>query len=240
MVVLQAAQTIASLFLPTLNADIIDKGVATGDTAYIWRHGARHARRQRSCRSRSPSPPSTTARRSRWHSAATSARALFHQVTEFSATEVAHFGAPSLITRITNDVQQVQTLVQMTCTLLIAAPITAIGGTDHGAAGGRRADLDPRRRHPACSCFSIGTVIFTHGADVPADAGPHRRASTGCCASRSPASASCARSCASRTRRERFQDGNDELTRTALARRPADGADVPDRDRASSTCRASR
>ena len=55
--------------------------------------------------------------------------ALFHQVTDFSAREVAHFGAPSLITRVTNDVTQVQTLVQMTCTLLIAAPITAIGGT---------------------------------------------------------------------------------------------------------------
>jgi ATP-binding cassette subfamily B protein len=54
--------------------------------------------------------------------------ALFHRVTEFSTREVGHFGAPSLITRITNDVQQVQMLVQVTCTLLIAAPIMVVGG----------------------------------------------------------------------------------------------------------------
>jgi ATP-binding cassette subfamily B protein len=53
---------------------------------------------------------------------------LFHKVTEFSTREVGQFGAPSLITRITNDVQQVQMLVQMTCTLLVAAPIMVIGG----------------------------------------------------------------------------------------------------------------
>jgi ATP-binding cassette subfamily B protein len=53
---------------------------------------------------------------------------LFHQVNDFSAREVATFGAPSLITRITNDVQQVQMLVLMTCTLLLGAPFTSIGG----------------------------------------------------------------------------------------------------------------
>ena len=53
---------------------------------------------------------------------------LFHRVTGFSAREVDAFGAPSLITRITNDVQQVQMLVLMTCTLLVAAPITIVGG----------------------------------------------------------------------------------------------------------------
>ena len=54
--------------------------------------------------------------------------AIFHRVTDFSAREVGRFGAPSLITRVTNDVAQVQMLVQMTCTLLIAAPITAVFG----------------------------------------------------------------------------------------------------------------
>jgi ATP-binding cassette subfamily B protein len=54
--------------------------------------------------------------------------AIFHRVTSFSAREVARFGAPSLITRITNDVQQVQVLVLMTCTLLVAAPVMAVGG----------------------------------------------------------------------------------------------------------------
>jgi ATP-binding cassette subfamily B protein len=53
---------------------------------------------------------------------------LFHQVNDFSSREVAQFGAPSLITRITNDVQQVQMLVLMTCTLILGAPFTAIGG----------------------------------------------------------------------------------------------------------------
>jgi ATP-binding cassette subfamily B protein len=55
-------------------------------------------------------------------------KSLFHQVNDFSAREVAQFGAPSLITRITNDVQQVQMLVLMTCTLLLSAPFTSIGG----------------------------------------------------------------------------------------------------------------
>ena len=55
-------------------------------------------------------------------------KGIFHTVTGFSAREVGDFGAPSLITRITNDVQQVQMLVLMTCTLLVAAPITCVGG----------------------------------------------------------------------------------------------------------------
>jgi ATP-binding cassette subfamily B protein len=128
VVVLQGAQTLAALWLPSLNADIIDNGVATGDTGYIWQHGgimlgvtvvqivltiaAVYVGSQaamgfgRDLRA-----------------------ALFHQVTDFSAREVSQFGAPSLITRITNDVQQVQILVMMTCTLLVAAPITVVGGT---------------------------------------------------------------------------------------------------------------
>ena len=57
---------------------------------------------------------------------------LFHQVTDFSAREVGAFGAPSLITRITNDVQQVQMLVVMTCTMAIGAPITMVVGIVHG------------------------------------------------------------------------------------------------------------
>ena len=55
-------------------------------------------------------------------------RDLFHQVTDFSAREVGAFGAPSLITRITNDVQQVQMLVVMFTTMMVAAPITMVIG----------------------------------------------------------------------------------------------------------------
>jgi len=120
-------QTMCTLLLPALNANIIDKGVITGDTDYIWRigglmllitfvqvvfaitavyFGARVAMAfGRDVR-----------------------KALFHRVTDFSAQDVASYGAPSLITRITNDVTQVQILVLMSCTLLIAAPFTIIGG----------------------------------------------------------------------------------------------------------------
>ncbi len=127
VVVFQAIQAVAGLYLPTLNSDIINNGIVKEDLGYIWRIGGlmlvvtilqvgfsviavyfgskvamgfgRDVR-----------------------------RSLFHQVNDFSAREVAQFGAPSLITRITNDVQQVQMLVLMTCTLLLSAPFTAIGG----------------------------------------------------------------------------------------------------------------
>ena len=54
--------------------------------------------------------------------------AVFHRVGSFSAREMTHFGAPSLITRTTNDVQQVQMLVLLTCTLMVSAPIMCVGG----------------------------------------------------------------------------------------------------------------
>jgi len=128
VVLLQGVQTVASLYLPRLNADIIDKGVAQGDTGYIWRHGVWML-----LISAFQICFSVAAVYFGSKVAAGFGRdvraGLFHRVTDFSAREVAHFGAPSLITRVTNDVQQVQTLVQMTCTMLIAAPITAVAGT---------------------------------------------------------------------------------------------------------------
>jgi ATP-binding cassette, subfamily B, multidrug efflux pump len=127
VVVLQAAQTIAALYLPSLNADIIDKGVARGDTGYIWSTGGMMlliTLVQIIC--------AATAVYFGAKAAMGFGRdvrsAIFHQVSDFSAREMGQFGAPSLITRITNDVQQVQMLVLMTCTLLVAAPITAVGG----------------------------------------------------------------------------------------------------------------
>jgi ATP-binding cassette, subfamily B, multidrug efflux pump len=128
VVVFQTVQALAALYLPTLNADIIDRGVVRGDTGYIWRMGSvmllitlvqiGFAIVAVYFGSKTSMGFGRDVRSS-----------LFHQVNDFSAQEVARFGAPSLITRITNDVQQVQMLVLMTCTLLIAAPITAIGGT---------------------------------------------------------------------------------------------------------------
>ena len=127
VVAFQTVQTIAALYLPTLNADIIDRGIAAGNTGYIWRIGGLmlavtvfqigFAVGAVYFGSKAAMGFGRDVR-----------SGLFHKVTSFSAQEVGVFGAPSLITRITNDVQQVQMLVLMTCTLLVAAPITAVGG----------------------------------------------------------------------------------------------------------------
>jgi ATP-binding cassette subfamily B protein len=123
----QTVQTILTLLLPTINADIINKGVITGDTGYVYRvgtfmlgvtlvqvvfaviaiyFGAKAAMAfGRDVRA-----------------------AVFRRVTSFSTSDINHFGPSSLITRITNDVQQTQLLVAMICTLFIGAPIMIIGG----------------------------------------------------------------------------------------------------------------
>jgi len=124
---LQLVSTVAALYLPSLNADIIDNGIARGDTGYIMSTGG-------------------------WMLMVTLIQivgsicavyfgaktgmsfgrdlrgAIFHRVGAFSAREVNQFGAPSLITRNTNDVQQVQMLVVMTSTMMVGAPIMLIGG----------------------------------------------------------------------------------------------------------------
>ena len=127
VVVFQLAQSIASLYLPSLNADIIDKGIATGDTNYILGVGAVML---------GITLVQVAAAITAVYFGAKAAMkvgrdmrgAIFQRVGEFSDREVSKFGAPSLITRTTNDVQQVQLLVLMTCTLLVSAPILAIGG----------------------------------------------------------------------------------------------------------------
>jgi ATP-binding cassette, subfamily B, multidrug efflux pump len=127
VVVLQLVGTVASLYLPTLNADIIDNGIAKGDTGYILGTGGwmlAVTLLQIVC--------SITAVYFGARTAMSFGRdlrgAIFRRVGTFSAREVALFGAPSLITRNTNDVQQVQMLVVMTCTMMIAAPIMCVGG----------------------------------------------------------------------------------------------------------------
>jgi ATP-binding cassette, subfamily B, multidrug efflux pump len=124
---LQLVQTVAALYLPRLLANIIDKGVAKGNNRYVWTTGSImlvitlvqvvFAIGAVYFGSRAAMGFGRDVR-----------GALFRQVGAFSAREVGELGAPSLITRITNDVQQVQMLVLMTCTLLVAAPITAVGG----------------------------------------------------------------------------------------------------------------
>ena len=127
VLVLQAVQTAAALTLPALNADIIDNGVLQGDNAYIWRTGGIML-----AFSFVQIVFAVAAVRFGAQAAMSFGRDLrrdiFQQVNSYSAQEVGHFGAPSLITRITNDVQQVQMLVVLACTMMIAAPITMVFG----------------------------------------------------------------------------------------------------------------
>ena len=127
LVGVQAVQALAGLYLPFLNADVIDKGVMRGDTAYIWRTGGLML---------AVTAVQLTFSILSVYFASRVAMGfgrdvrdvLFHRVTGFSAREVNRFGAPSLITRITNDVQQVQMLVMMTASFALAAPVTVVGG----------------------------------------------------------------------------------------------------------------
>jgi ATP-binding cassette subfamily B protein len=127
VVVLQLVQTLATLYLPTLNADIIDIGVVTGDTGYIMRVGAMMlavSLVQIVCQGGAVYYGARTAA-----ALGRDVRAgLFDRVQSFSAREIGQFGTPSLITRTTNDVQQVQLLVLMTLTMMVSAPIMCIGG----------------------------------------------------------------------------------------------------------------
>jgi ATP-binding cassette subfamily B multidrug efflux pump len=127
VVLLQFAGTMASLYLPSLNADIIDRGIARGDTDYIMGVGGWMllvTLVQIVC---SIAAVYLGARTAMGFGRDVRA-ALFHRVGEFSVREVNGFGAPSLITRGTNDVQQVQMLVLLSCTMLVTAPIMCFGG----------------------------------------------------------------------------------------------------------------
>ncbi|BFP55468.1 ABC transporter ATP-binding protein [Streptomyces griseus] len=127
LVFLQLLQTCATLYLPSLNADIIDNGVVTGDTGYILEFGGLMIAvsvLQVLCNvgavyygARTASALGRDVR-----------AAVFDRVQSFSARELGRFGAPSLITRTTNDVQQVQMVVLLAFTLMVSAPIMCVGG----------------------------------------------------------------------------------------------------------------
>ncbi len=127
VLVFQFASAMASLYLPRLNADIIDNGVAAGDTAYIWSHGALML---------GIAFGQIVASVIATYFAARAAmgmgrdirRDVYGKVSAFSEREVARFGPGTLITRNTNDVQQVQMLAMMGATMLVTAPLLAIGG----------------------------------------------------------------------------------------------------------------
>ncbi|MFI1187462.1 ABC transporter ATP-binding protein [Streptomyces californicus] len=127
LVLLQLLQTCATLYLPSLNADIIDNGVVAGDSGYILEFGGLMIAvsvLQILCNigavyygARTASALGRDVR-----------AAVFDRVQSFSARELGRFGAPSLITRTTNDVQQIQMLVLMAFTLMVSAPIMCVGG----------------------------------------------------------------------------------------------------------------
>ncbi|MBC2874994.1 MULTISPECIES: ABC transporter ATP-binding protein [Streptomyces] len=127
VVLLQLVQTLATLYLPTLNADIIDKGVVKGDTGYILTTGgvmAAVALVQLVCSLGAVYVGARIA----MGVGRDLREEVFDRVQSFSSREVGRFGAPSLITRTTNDVQQVQMLVLMSFTLMVGAPIMCFGG----------------------------------------------------------------------------------------------------------------
>ena len=127
VVVLQFLATLAALYLPSLNADIIDNGIARGDTGYIMRAGLIMLAVTLVQIAATVVAVYFGARAAMGFGRDVRA-AVFHRVGSFSSREVARFGAPSLITRNTNDVQQVQMLVLLSCTLMATAPIMMVGG----------------------------------------------------------------------------------------------------------------
>ncbi|MCA1306678.1 ABC transporter ATP-binding protein/permease [Microbacterium esteraromaticum] len=127
VLVFQFASAMASLYLPRLNADIIDKGVARADIGYIWSHGAFML--TVSLGQILASIIATFFAAKAAMSVGRDIRAdVFSRVSGFSEREVSQFGAGSLITRNTNDVQQVQMLAMMGATMFVTAPLLAIGG----------------------------------------------------------------------------------------------------------------
>ena len=127
IVAFQFVSAIAQLFLPTLMADVFNYGVAQGDTGYIWRTGSIML-----AVSLGQIAAAIIATRFAAKASMAAGRDLrndiYQRVADFSVKEISHFGAGSLITRNTNDVQQVQMIAMMGSTMLISSPLLAIGG----------------------------------------------------------------------------------------------------------------
>ncbi|TMC27683.1 MAG: ABC transporter ATP-binding protein [Chloroflexi bacterium] len=127
VVILVLAQSIANLYLPNLNADIINNGVVKGDIGYIWRIGGLMLALAVVVGVLAIIAVYFSSRASMGLGRDVR-RAVFERVQEFSAREMNRFGTPSLITRNTNDVQQVQLFVQLALSILVTAPIMLVGG----------------------------------------------------------------------------------------------------------------
>jgi len=127
VVVLQLVQALAALFLPSLNASIIDNGVAKNDIGYIWQLGGVMLAVSL-VQIAAQIGATWFGSRSAMSFGRDLRQDIFDKAISFSSREMNTFGAPTLITRNTNDVQQVQMLVLMTATMIIGAPLMMIGG----------------------------------------------------------------------------------------------------------------
>jgi ATP-binding cassette, subfamily B, multidrug efflux pump len=127
ILVLVLAQAISNLYLPTLNADMINNGVITGDTTYILETGVLMLAITFVFVIVAVLAVYLGAKVAMGFGRDVRGL-LFRRVQSFSQADINHFGTPSLITRTTNDVQQVQMVVLMMLTVVVSAPITAIGG----------------------------------------------------------------------------------------------------------------
>jgi len=162
IVVLQLASTIANLYLPSLNGEIIDRGVATGDAGYVLSHGALMLAIAAVQVGAAVAAVYFGARVAMAYGRDLRA-AIFHHVGRLSAREVGKLGAPSLITRTTNDVQQVQMLVLMSVTMFVMAPIMCIGGIVMAL----REDLDLSRLLLVCIPVLAGSIGLIISRMVP-------------------------------------------------------------------------
>jgi len=127
VVFFQLIQVIANLYLPGLNADIIDKGITKGDTSYIVHTGGMMLL-VTFVQILSNIAAVFFGARTAMALGRDLRSGIFAKVQSFAAQEVGHFGAPTLITRSTNDVQQVQMVVLLTFTMMVSAPIMCVGG----------------------------------------------------------------------------------------------------------------
>jgi len=127
VVVMIIGQTILGLYLPNLTADIINNGIAKGDVGYIWRTGGLMLAVTLFQGVIAVIAVYWASRTSMGVGRDVRAR-VFARVLRFSERDMDHFGTPSLITRNTNDVQQIQLFMQMALTVIVAAPIMMVGG----------------------------------------------------------------------------------------------------------------
>ena len=128
VLLLKVLETAAALLLPTLNASIINRGVVTGDTGMIWRLGAQMLAIT-ALQGAAAVAGTYVASRSAMGLGRDMRADIFGHVQRFNVEEISRFGAPSLITRSTNDIQQVQSVVFMISSMMLMAPIMLVGGT---------------------------------------------------------------------------------------------------------------